>query len=122
MCWTCVHTDVIISLTWIVPAAPGGASSPPAALKHHSAPEPGGVLAESVRRQITDLQPGELTQELLERHPDRQTDRQTDGYSPRPLHELSCVGSTLRWDVLLRPPAGSLVPFIDKAVSGLLPF
>lgn len=64
-------------LTRVVPAASGGASSPPAALKHHGGPKTGGVLTESVRAQITDLQSGELTQELLEGHPDRQTGRQT---------------------------------------------
>lgn len=59
----------------MVPAASGGTSSPPAALEHCSVPETGGVLTESIRGQITDLQPGELTEELLERHPD--THRQT---------------------------------------------
>lgn len=63
-------------LTGMVPAAPSSASSPPAALEHEGGPEFSGVLAESVWTQITDLQPGELTQELLERHPE--TDRQTE--------------------------------------------
>ncbi len=67
-------------LTGVVPAASSGASSPPAALKHHSGPKTGGVLTESVRGQITDLQSGELTLKVLEGHPDRQTDRQTNRY------------------------------------------
>lgn len=61
-------------LTGMVPAAPRRAPSPPAPLKHGGVPEPGGVLVQSVRGQITDLQPGELTQELLEGHPEGQTD------------------------------------------------
>ena len=60
-------------LTGMVPAAAGGAPPPPAPFKRHSGPEAGGVLTEGVRCQITDLQPGELTQELLERHPDTPT-------------------------------------------------
>lgn len=66
----------------MVPAASGGTSSPPAALEHCSVPETGGVLTESVRGQITDLQPGELTEELLERHPDTQTDRSEVSVTP----------------------------------------
>lgn len=65
-------------LTGVVPATAGGAPSPPAAFKHGGVPEADGVLTDSVRGQITDLQPGELTQELLEGHPGRQTVRQTD--------------------------------------------
>ena len=59
----------------MVPASSSSTSSPPATLEHRSVPETGGVLTESVRGQITDLQPGELTKELLERHPDTQTGR-----------------------------------------------
>lgn len=59
--------------TGVVPAAAGSASSPPAALKRDGAPEVGGVLTQSVGGQVADLQPGELEQKLLERHPDTQT-------------------------------------------------
>lgn len=58
----------------MVPAASRSASSPPTTFKCGGVPERGGVLAEGVRGQVADLQPGELTQELLERHPDRTTD------------------------------------------------
>lgn len=65
-------------LTGVVPATTGGAPSPPAAFKHSGVPEADGVLTEGVWGQITDLQPGELVQEVLEGHPGRQTVRQTD--------------------------------------------
>lgn len=77
-------------LTGMVPAAPSGASSPPAAFERHCGPEAGGVLAESVWGQITDLQPGELTEELLEGHPEEQS----DSYCLDPV-EPSQVGPNL---------------------------
>lgn len=69
-----LKTFLLAGLTGMIPAAPSCASSPPAPLKHCGVPETGGVLAQSIWGQITDLQPGELTQELLERHPDGRTD------------------------------------------------
>lgn len=73
-------------LTGMVPAASSGASSPPPAFKRDCAPETSGVLAESVWGQVTDLQPRELTQKLLERHPD------TDTHSllPAPFKWIAC--------------------------------
>ena len=66
------------SLTGVVPAAARRAAPPPPALERGGRPEGGGVLGEGVGGQVTDLQPGELTEELLEGHPDTQ-----DGFTGR---------------------------------------
>lgn len=60
----------LVLLGW-GPAAPCSASSPPATFEHGSVPKLCGVLTESIRCQVADLQSGEQAQELLERHPGR---------------------------------------------------
>lgn len=80
-------------LTRMVPAASGGASSPPAALKHPCGPKAGGVLTENIWSQITNLQPGELTQKLLEGHPDTETDTL---HRLHPAHEALQVYQTVQ--------------------------
>lgn len=60
-----------MSLTRAVPAAACCTAFPPAAVKLNRVPEALSVLAQSVRGQVTDLQPGKLTLELLKRHPVR---------------------------------------------------
>lgn len=55
----------------MIPAASRRAPSPPGAIELDGVPETQAVVAQRVRRQVTDLQARELTLELLERHPDR---------------------------------------------------
>lgn len=56
--------------TWVVPAASGRAASPPLSLVQGGAPLFQLALLQSVRCQVADLQPGELAQEVTERHPE----------------------------------------------------
>jgi len=58
--------------TWIVPAAAGCTASPPLALIERRAPLLHLIRLESIWRQVTDLQAGELAQEITERHPERE--------------------------------------------------
>lgn len=58
-----------MELTGIVPAASGGAASPPCAIKLHGVPVTDIFIAQSVGGQITDLQPRKLPLELIKGHP-----------------------------------------------------
>lgn len=66
-------------LTGVVPAAAGGGSPPPAAVKLGQSPLGDGVVAQGVRCQVTDLQPGVLPQEVRERHPVEERGDQRSG-------------------------------------------
>ena len=100
---------LVSGLTGMVPAAPCSASSSPATFKYCGGPETGGVLAESIWGQITYLQPGELTQEIPKRHPNRSTDVLSSSFfmstvtrtSSKNLPELSVLHLTQKL-VLLR--------------------
>lgn len=61
------------SLTRIIPAASSSGSSPPAALEFGQSPLRDVVIAQSVGGQVTDLQPGVMSQEVRERHPARKS-------------------------------------------------
>ncbi len=63
-----------VPCTWEVPASAGRASSPPLALIERCTPLLHLTRLERVCRQVTDLQPSELTQEITERHPERERD------------------------------------------------
>ncbi len=63
-----------VPCTWEVPASAGRASSPPLALIERRTPLLHLTRLERVCRQVTDLQPSELTQEITERHPERERD------------------------------------------------
>ena len=52
--------------TWVVPAAPGGAASPPFSLVERGAPFLQLVVLQGVGRQVADLQTTELAQEVAE--------------------------------------------------------
>lgn len=56
--------------TWVVPAASGRAASPPLSLVQGGAPLLQLAFLQSIRCQVADLQPGELAQEVAERHPE----------------------------------------------------
>lgn len=58
--------------TWVVPAASSGAASPPLAPEERRAPLLHPAVLQGVRRQVADLQTGELPQEVSEGHPGRQ--------------------------------------------------
>lgn len=58
-----------LGLTGVVPAASGGAATPPCAVELHCVPVAETVLTQSIRGQITDLQPRKLPLELAEGHP-----------------------------------------------------
>lgn len=57
------------SLTGVVPAAPCCAASPPGAVELDGVPVTHVVSAQSVWREVADLQPRELPQELVKGHP-----------------------------------------------------
>lgn len=59
------------SLTGVVPAAAGCGSTSPGALKLGQSPLRDAVVAQSVGRQVADLQSGVMTQEVREGHPAR---------------------------------------------------
>lgn len=56
-------------LTGMVPAAAGGAASPPHAVELHGVPVAEAVVTQSVGCQVTDLQPRKLPQKITEGHP-----------------------------------------------------
>ncbi len=58
--------------TWEVPAPAGRTSSPPLALIERRAPLLHLTRLERICREVTDLQPSELAEEITERHPDRE--------------------------------------------------
>lgn len=62
----------------MVPAATCCAAPPPAALEHRRAPPVQRVFSQHIWSQVTDLQSGKLTQELLEGHPEKQHGNQKD--------------------------------------------
>lgn len=55
--------------TWVVPAAPGGAASHPAAFVHRNCPLVNLIVLQGVRGEITDLDLGVVLLEVFERHP-----------------------------------------------------
>lgn len=58
--------------TWIVPAPPGGATTPPLALVERGAPLLQLGVLQGIRGQVADLQGGEFAQEVVESHPGSQ--------------------------------------------------
>lgn len=62
---------MLMGLTGMVPAASSGAASPPRAVELHIVPVAEALLTQSVRSQVTDLQPRKLPFEIIEGHPGR---------------------------------------------------
>lgn len=60
---------VLFPLTGVVPAAAGSAASPPHPVELHGVPVAEAVITQSIGRQVTDLQPRKLPQEIIEGHP-----------------------------------------------------
>lgn len=71
--WSCICSSQPLAHphTWVVPAASSGAAPPPLALVQRGAPFLQLAVLQGVGRQVADLQAGELTQEVAERHPER---------------------------------------------------
>lgn len=60
-------------LTGKVPAAAGGGPPPPTAVELGESPLGQGLVRQGVGRQVADLQPGVVAQEVRERHPGRRS-------------------------------------------------
>lgn len=60
--------------TWVVSAPPGGAPPPPLARVERGAPLLQLGVLQGIGGQVADLQVGEFTQEVTERHPEQPKD------------------------------------------------
>lgn len=100
-------------LTDEVPAAASGGASTPGAVELGQNPLGNGVVTQGVRRQVADLQPGVLTQEVRERHP-------VWGKMSHRCHTAPDGGK--RWRGVVGGAAGEVLPELSvlRAVAQML--
>lgn len=73
-----LQPHMVITLTWVIPAAPCSGASPPVPIHLGEFPLLVGVTGEGVRGQVADLQTRVVPEEVTEGHPSKAETRRRE--------------------------------------------